>query len=168
MSTTIPTAQAAYEAPVDFIPDVNAAKSNYAQALLGRIRHDRQELRILGVDPDAAAKWIEESVDAAIVVAQPAPATGKAATLAKLIGKNKAGKHVIRASKRHRRTPADMTALRDAMIAHVKKHPGQGAQEIRKAIGAKQSQMPTLRVLTSHAIRTKGVRRSMTYHPKGK
>ena len=61
-----------------------------------------------------------------------------------------------------------MGVLRDAMIAHVKKHPGQGAAEIRAALKLKPSQMPVLRVLTSHAIKTKGAKRAMTYWPRVK
>lgn len=70
-------------------------------------------------------------------------------------------------AKRGRKAKQSPEDLREPMIAFVKKHPGCKAEQIREAIGAKPTQMPVLRVLTNHAVRTKGAKRATTYWPRG-
>ena len=76
------------------------------------------------------------------------------------------GDAIAEVRKRGRKAKQSPEDLREPMIAFVKKHPGCKAEQIREAIGAKPTQMPVLRVLTSHAVKTKGAKRAMTYWPK--
>lgn len=130
--------------------NVNEAKSHYATSLLERVRADKIELARLGVDADSAIKMADE-VDK--LVAE--------------VKQNMASAPAPLGAKRGRKAKQSPEDLREPMIAFVKKHPGCKAEQIREAIGAKPTQMPVLRVLTNHAVRTKGAKRATTYWPRG-
>lgn len=110
------------------------------------------------------------------VTAALAPAAAKVATTPRtkpVVAAKAAGKPTARPAKaaravRVRRSPEQLQKAADAIVAHVKAHPGQGAEQIKKALSIKPAdwQRPLAVALESKAIVASGERRSTTYAPR--
>lgn len=73
-----------------------------------------------------------------------------------------------RRGKRAKRTPEDVAAMGEAVVAHVAKNPGQSVEQIGKAMGVttKELALPILRMIDSKKLKTKGQRRGTKYFTK--
>ena len=74
------------------------------------------------------------------------------------------------ARKRVRRSSADVGALADRILAHVKAHPGRGITEIARSLRrtSKDLRLPVLKLLAKRKLKTTGQRRGTKYHPAGR
>ncbi len=74
------------------------------------------------------------------------------------------------ARKRVRRSSADVDALADRLLAHVKAHPGQGITQIARSLRrtSKDLRLPVQKLLAEKKLKTTGQRRGTKYHPAGR
>ena len=74
-----------------------------------------------------------------------------------------------KAGGRIRRSPEDLAALSDQLLAHVKANPGQRGEQIAAALKTDVGTIrPTMhKLIAAKQVRTEGQRRGMTYHPGG-
>jgi hypothetical protein len=69
-----------------------------------------------------------------------------------------------------KRTPEQLEALSEKLLAHVKSNPGKRAEQIAAAVGSDvDSIRPTMKkLIASKKVKTKGQRRGMYYFPTGR
>jgi len=67
--------------------------------------------------------------------------------------------------RRGRRSSADVEQVAQRILAHVKAHPGDGAEQIGRALGmvTKDMRLPLLKLLGEKKLRTEGQRRGTKY-----
>ena len=67
-----------------------------------------------------------------------------------------------------KRDPADLAALTDSIAAHIESNPGQGVEQIAKALSTttKELTLPIRKLLADKKIFSKGQKRATRYFPK--
>jgi hypothetical protein len=72
-----------------------------------------------------------------------------------------------RSTRGQKRDPGIIAAMTEKLAAHIAKRPGQGMEEITKALGValKDLALPVKRLVAAKRITTKGRRRGMKYFP---
>ncbi|HED66680.1 MAG TPA: hypothetical protein ENJ09_14130 [Planctomycetes bacterium] len=95
------------------------------------------------------------------------PAGKKKAKVTK--AKSSAAPKRARKGKRVRRTAAQVEALKDKILAHVKAHPGQRLGEIAKALGlvTKDARRPAFLLVEDKMLKTTGTRGGTRYFAGG-
>lgn len=65
-----------------------------------------------------------------------------------------------------RRSSADVADLADALLSHLKSHPGQRGEEIASALDTdtRTIRLPLKKLIEENKVRTKGVARGTSYH----
>ena len=73
-----------------------------------------------------------------------------------------------KAKKGGKRTAADLGAISDALLAHVKANPGARGEQIAAALGTDVGTMrlPMQKLIAAKKIKTKGQRRGTSYFPR--
>ncbi|HEY4103062.1 MAG TPA: DNA-binding protein [Polyangiaceae bacterium] len=73
-----------------------------------------------------------------------------------------------RRAKGAKRSPEELTALTQSLLAFVKRHPGQRIEQIAGSIGAstKDLALPAKKLIGEKKLSTKGQKRATTYFPK--
>ena len=162
--------------------NVNEAKSQYAQALLNRIKEDRDALAVLGMDPNKAVDWSDPRkidvrtadvhvwnptagdgynvrLNIPVEVTQPTGKThGDAIAEVRKRGRKAKGKRV-------RRSADTIEATGRILLAHVRQHPGQRGEQIAAALNTTVSTMrkPMKALIAKRLVKTSGQRRGMVY-----
>jgi hypothetical protein len=96
----------------------------------------------------------------------PARVGGGAAKVAAARGRRPAAsKKAGGRGKRVRRTAADLARVEQRIVEHVRKNPGQRAEQIKKALGLgkKDWMLPVSRLIERGSLKSKGEKRSTTY-----